>query len=512
MVPEIVLGAPGCGKTTALIGEVERELDSGTPPDRIGYVTFTRRAAEEAIQRSTAKFNLTPCQLPHFRTLHSLCFRALGLSSSDVFAGPRLREFADYARIRVTGKFSEDGSLEGYAPGDRCLHLEHLSRVRRTTLREQYDAAPDDLPWWEVERVALALRAFKAARGLLDFSDMLSEAARSLGCLPRLDVLICDECQDNSALQWVIVFLLASKARRIIVAGDDDQATFKWAGADVEQFVNLQGETRILGQSWRVPRIVQQMAQSVINVIPPGRRRTKRWAPRAEPGETRRALDLGEADLSGEWCDDVQPVLVLARNSYILADQVAPELRRAGIPYEWGERRAVPEEVLRAVVTWEHLRSGKDTSALEARSCLRLMTPGRGMERAHAGLPGVPDDARVTMDSLVLHHGLKTTALWRVALDRIVHEDAEFIVAARQRGERLLQRPRVRLSTIHAAKGGEARHVVLMREMARRTHAEMTAGATGEEDERRVWYVGITRARERLTVVEPRRAEACPWV
>jgi len=769
--PEIIIGSPGCGKTTALLAEVEKELSNGTPPDRLGLVTFTRRAAEEAVTRAASKFNLTSKQLPHFRTLHSLCFRALGLTHSDVFAGNRVREFADWAGIRITGRYAEDGDLSGHAPGDRALHLEHLARVRGVPLREQYDTASDDLPWREVERCATALSAFKRSRGLLDFTDMLSEVVRSSDCLPRLDVIICDEIQDNSRLQWLVIWKLAARARRFVVAGDDDQChppgtlilttkgqkkieclassdrviqydrrsqefrwagyevtvakhnysgwmldingtkctqdhrlwvkwirktgfvvylmkkgddvrvgwcqlfnadkafhleirrrmekadslwvlkwfeskqdasfyeqemsikyalptilfteassgntlytqkaldvffdkvrgqakwrdclsdhfrephlplldntgfsrkrstlfllhaanlipetcavpklknkriewvnarvqrqwyegtvygldapphryyvadntvvhncIFRWAGADVEGIVTMAGDERVLGQSHRVPISVQTMADGIIKAIPPGRRRQKRWAPRAEPGEIIRAADLGEVDTVGEWEGDVQPILMLTRNVYLLREQVIPELRRAGVIFSWGDRQFPDRELCEAAVTWEHLRAGKSASAARVRGCLRLMSR---VERGHKELPGVPDDEELTLEALEKNHGLRTRAIWTEALDRMPADDAAHLVAARQRGERLLHRPRVRLSTIHAAKGGEARHVVLTREMATRTHAEMTGSLQGEEDERRVFYVGVTRAREKLTVVEPKRREACPWV
>lgn len=69
---EIVLGPPGTGKTTTLLNEVEKEMRSGVPPEHIGYVTFTRKGAGEAIDRAAKKFGFEADRMPYFRTLHSL--------------------------------------------------------------------------------------------------------------------------------------------------------------------------------------------------------------------------------------------------------------------------------------------------------------------------------------------------------------------------------------------------------------------------------------------------------
>jgi superfamily I DNA/RNA helicase len=81
---ELILGPPGTGKTTTLLNIVDDYLKKKTPPDRIGFVSFTKKAVGEAVTRATTRFNLSKRQLSYFRTLHSLAFYQLGLRTSEV--------------------------------------------------------------------------------------------------------------------------------------------------------------------------------------------------------------------------------------------------------------------------------------------------------------------------------------------------------------------------------------------------------------------------------------------
>ena len=72
----IIYGPPGTGKTHTLLGHIESFLES-TPPDQIGYFTFSKNAAGEGKQRAVDKFKLSYDDLPYFQTLHSFCFNQL---------------------------------------------------------------------------------------------------------------------------------------------------------------------------------------------------------------------------------------------------------------------------------------------------------------------------------------------------------------------------------------------------------------------------------------------------
>lgn len=503
---EIILGPPGTGKTTTLLDIVDDTLKAGTAPDRIAYISFTRRAAEEAIDRACSKFKQERAGFPYFRTIHSLCYRMLGLRSSDILTGKKFNDFADWCGIRVTGRaWSDDGLLSAFETGDRILFMENLSRIRCVPLREQYDLGDDGLNWNEVDRVARALAQYKQRHGLLDYTDMLTEFMRA-GGRPTLDLLVVDESQDLSQLQWRIVRKLMERAKRTVVAGDDDQAIYRWAGADVETLIGLEGNVRVLGQSWRCPRLIQQLSNEVISNVM--HRRPKKWKARKGTGVIERESAFDRTEVGG-----TESTLVLARNQYILREQVEPELKRRGIVYELGGKSSLNMDALRAAESWEGIRNGKDISLGEAKNMYEFLSSGSGVKRGFKKLTQFGEDqsAMVNSDDLRLLGGLVMDGgkPWFDALERLPVEDMAYMRQARERGQKLRDRPSVRLSTIHSAKGAEANHVVLMSEMARRSHYEMQQSP---EDEARVWYVGVTRAREKLTVVSSQTPQVCPWI
>ena len=505
---EIILGPPGCGKTTSLLNLVEQELADGTPPDRIGFITFTKKGANEAIERATKRFKLEASQLPYFRTIHSVCYRALQVGSGDLLVGKAFFEFANHAGIRVTGRaWSDDGLLTGFEQGDRALFMENLARIRQVPLRHQYDEYNDGLNWNFVDRVSRTLAEYKMARGLMDYTDMLTQFVaedRDLG----LHKLFVDEAQDLSSLQWAVVDLLARSCNRVVVAGDDDQAIYRWAGAHVEHLITMEGNVRVLGQSYRCPPAVQKISDGVISDV--RHRRPKKW--KAKTGDAG-VVDYADS-ISKVALPDSGSVLVLARNKYVLEEQVEPVLRAEGLVYEFGSKTSIDSDMVRGIRAWSTLGRGEPITLGDARCMYKYIAANTGVKKGFKTLPtyGEDEDIPVTMTDLIQTGGLKVdpTLIWHDALDRLPKEDMSYMLAALRRGEKLKGgAARIKLSTIHSAKGGEADHVVVMKEMAGRTWDEMHLQP---DDERRCWYVAVTRARERLTVVRSDTKRECPWI
>jgi superfamily I DNA/RNA helicase len=310
---EVLYGPPGTGKTTALLRIVEEALEAGIPGNQIAYLAFTVKAAREAIERATAKFNLQASSFPHFRTIHSLAFRYLGLSSSQVLKRKHLSSICERLGYEFSGYIDlEDGQTSTALLGDRLLFIEGLAKSRRISYEEQFARTSEDCSFHEFILLTEGLAQFKQAHFLIDFNDMLERFIEVEP--PQFEVLIIDEAQDLSNLQWEAVHGLIRKAKRAYLAGDDDQAIFKWAGANPDRLVALgrEGLSRTLEQSFRVPEAVHRLGTGVITGI--SNRPAKLYRPRQAEGLVDHATQLTDLDLDrGDW-------LILARNTYLLKE------------------------------------------------------------------------------------------------------------------------------------------------------------------------------------------------
>lgn len=496
----LIAGCPGAGKTHRLLGLVEQTLAEGTPPDRIGYVTFGRAAIDDAKRRACSRFDLDRKALPYFGTLHATSLRQLGLSGDVVIGQRHLAELADFANVPISGRRAvrEDYYGSQKLPvGDRMLSIIDLARARGVALRDQYEAANDpEIDWLALERFAAAVQTFKRGTNRIDYTDMLELFVEGAPA-PLLDVLFVDEAQDLSSLQWLAVRKLATHARAVYVAGDDDQAIYRWNGAAVEQFIALPGHVEVLEQSRRCPRAVQHLAASLAGRL--SVRREKSWRARDTEGLVTWHADHANVDLSsGRW-------LVLARNRYLL-EPVLQQLRQDGLLYEVDDHWSTDPGVREAIGVWEKLRAGRSVALEDAALVFRRMRVGSNAPlapgtqgRMKRALERGPRQVVTIRDLRLL--GLTTCGPWHEAMTAIPLPVSTYLRAAEQRGEDITQSPRIEVSTIHAAKGREADNVLLLSDMAARTWVE---GQANPDDEVRVFYVGVTRARESLHVVLPR--------
>ncbi|HAT63683.1 MAG TPA: hypothetical protein DCS66_03645 [Flavobacteriaceae bacterium] len=483
----VVLGPPGTGKTTYLLNKVEEFLDAGVQPEKLGYVAFTKRAANEALTRAVDKFGYEPKDFLYFRTLHSLCYHWLGLTRSDVMARSNLREFSKTIGERINSAWDGENLMALSSKGDTMLFLENMARNRCIGVREQWNGADSNISWLHFDWFVKNYSRYKVSNFLTDYTDMLELFLDSKGA-PNLEVLIVDEAQDLSALQWKCVEKLAENVKHVYVAGDDDQAIYRWAGADVDYFINLKGKNTYLNQSYRVPRKVHDIALGVVKRI--GNRKEKVWQPKTEEGSVNYHNSFEHVDIStGDW-------LFLARNNYLL-NAVEDHLKINGRVYQKGNKLSVSENLITAIKDWEALRKGASIEAGRIRKVYRYMKVGKGVKRGYKTLKTVRDDLNLNLKQLKADHGLLVDCIWHECFDLIGNTQREYVISCLRHGEKLLS-SKIRLNTIHAAKGGECENVVLLTDLANKTWEELYRNP---DNECRAFYVGITRTMDNLHII-----------
>ena len=455
---KLILGGPGCGKTTRLLSIMEHYLSIGVPPERIAFVSFTRAAVHEAKGRASERFDLPLARLPYFRTLHSLAYHLLEIEPEELMTAD------DYGKIGAALGMEFAGQVGGgqwasgnLRDGDRVLFLWSLARARGVSLREQFNVGGHHIPWPVVQHTAATVDKYKNDLELRDYQDLIEDCRQQLD----VDVAIVDECQDLTTSQWNMVDRVLARVPRVYYAGDDDQAIYQWTGADVDRFLNLDAEREVLPKSHRLPEAIWAHANAQAERI--GRRYAKRWTYATKGGSVSHEPSLAAVDLSpeGSW-------LVLARNHYLL-EYAERDMRARGILYEG----AVKDQHVLGIQGWEKTRVGKELTEAQDRAMRALLPP--------SGAPSLE-------------------VPWMEALTQIPGSDRAYYRAIKRAGGRVTAPPRVRLATIHQVKGAEADHVVLFTDMAKRTYDDYAAMPHAEH---RVWYVALTRARCSLHIVQP---------
>ena len=493
----IILGPPGTGKTTRLLTLVEEFLEKGVAPDRIGYFSFTKQAALEAISRAAIRFKLSEKDLPYFRTLHSLAYLQLGFNKSNVMKYKHYEDVSDWLKIGgfVEIMKSTDGPFVDFGYGDKFLEIINIARICQVPLREVYNnsSVPLRTDWSRVDYVDRGLKQYKNNNTVYDYTDML-EMFVQRNVAPPLEAVFIDEVQDFSPLQWKMVHQIAAKAKHVYIAGDDDQAIYRWAGADVDYFIRLGGNVEVLGQSYRIPASHHAISQKVINRIPS--RRQKEFKPRDEEGTVQWYRHSEEVNLSeGSW-------MLLSRTRRG-ANQIEQEVRQRGMLYTYNASRSIEAEVIEAVKNWNDLREGKYLFAPDVRLVYKYMALNREVAHGHKTLPHVEDSTRLSIRELTTDHGLLHTRPWEESMEKIPEEDRRYLRSCIKNGDDMKAKPRITISTIHGSKGGEADNVLLLTDCVKHNYSLWKRKPYEEDDEARVFYVGLTRAKKSLHLIHP---------
>ncbi len=591
--PLLVLAGAGSGKTRVLTYRIAHLIrERGIAPAQILAVTFTNKAAGEMRARLGQLLGEPAARRLWMGTFHAMCSRMLRLSGAPAGVDPRFVIYDEDDQRTLVREIIRDLDVDErqFPPG---AVLAAISRAKNELI--DHVAFASRAETFREEVIGRLYAAYERRLGecrALDFDDLL---VRTVGLFrdhpsalaqyqDRFRHILVDEYQDTNHAQFVLLSLLARRSRNLCAVGDDDQAIYRWRGADVRNILEFERdypEARIIAleQNYRSTQRILQVAAAVIRHNPHRHSKTL-WTdnPEGDAVALYEAYDgYEEARYAGEQirahtAGGGRPgdVAILYRTN-AQSRQFEEMFLRLGIPYQivggvrFYERAEIKdilaylrlactpldEASLRRVLNVPRRGIGDTTlRRLEARAraegislweTLRRPAEGagpavrRGIDE-FTGIVGALTAAATTGPAEeVLRQAIDLTGYRRMleaegtddAYARV--ENLEELVAVAQEVEEtagdasldaFLQHlalqsdvdtyedraDRVTLMTLHSAKGLEFPIVVLAGlEEGLFPHLRALEQDADLEEERRLCYVGMTRARSRLLLTYARQ-------
>ena len=281
--PVLIVAGAGTGKTRTLVYRVAYLIETGTPPEQILLLTFTRRAAKEMLGRAASLLD-GRCERVRGGTFHAFCLQILR----------RYAKAIGYPTNFTILDAVDASDVIDVLRTERGLHQSKKRFPKRRTLQKIYssaanrgldlaDALEETYPQFlihldEIEDLGRAFADYKRQHGLMDYDDLLArtvellegdEATRKKVAGACRYVLV-DEYQDTNHLQARLVELFASVHGNVTAVGDDAQSIYRFRGADVGNilaFPDTFPGTRIfkLEQNYRSVQPILDLANRVLD-------------------------------------------------------------------------------------------------------------------------------------------------------------------------------------------------------------------------------------------------------
>ncbi len=562
--PLLVLAGAGTGKTRVLVHRLAWLLDQGVPPDEILLLTYTRRAAQEMLRRVTplAGQSISKIECGTFHAVASRILRKygwhLGIKSNFVVISSGDAE-------NIIKQVRPLFPVRGLQPDARQI-LSVLSASVNKSIPPATAAVEKNQHFFEFSdyfnETAQLYAEYKAAYNYLDYDDLLLGWLRLLAAgkiSGQYQHVLVDEYQDVNYLQADIVRLLVADHGNVTAVGDEAQGIYSFRGAEISNILNFEqtfpGAAVIrLEQNYRSKQPVLDFANAVIDkrlfTTLPGRRLPVVYAAPDELTEAKFVSALIRELLASGIPPAEIAVLAAA------ADTLKPlELELNGIPYEkrgglkftdtlhvrkflaYFRVLAYPRDVLAWSDILQHIdKVGPKTAANVIEFLLRHDDPLDALKLYHpspAWLAGHFDLVRLIREcssrrpaeifELVMayyepllrrrhpDHAEQRRILddlyrlwpWAVSSssvrafveDMLLEPEPPEASSSAQSGS-------VILSTVHSAKGLEFKAVFVVGLVETRFPRSCSTVAQLEE-QRRLFYVAVTRAREQLFLTWP---------
>ena len=540
--PLRILAGAGSGKTRVLTHRIAYRAEVGTlDPNRVLAVTFTRKAAGELRER-LGRLGLRSGV--HAGTFHSIAYAQLRQRWEE--RGIRPPELLERKVGFVARLMSSRG---GTAPLDVVAEIEWAAA--RRVGPEQYEAAAalarrrPPLDPGKVAEIYDRFMTEKRRRRLVDFDDLLRLAVRDLAADPvyaaarhwRFRHLFVDEFQDVNPLQHALLEAWSGPESDLCAVGDPNQAIYAWNGADSRYLIDFEtyfpGSTTVtLEDNYRSTPEILTVANAVLDS---GRSVPIRLRPHRPSGPVPSVTDHPDASaeaaaIARKVRDLHSPGTSWSRQAVLVrtnaqATLISEAFTRAAIPHRvrgGGDLLEQPE--VRQAVSGLRRASSLQMALGDLEEQVRRATPDQDGSDDDAP-EGAPAQARAEAEAAATEAAPPTDReMRRSAEEQLTQERAanlaELVRLGREylaidpdggipgflgwmtsalRGEDRSAGDAVELVTFHAAKGLEwpIVHLAGLEEGFVPIHHAKESDDDVDE-ERRLLYVALTRAREEL--------------
>ncbi len=546
--PVLVISGPGSGKTRALTHRIAYLIASGIPARNILAVTFTNKAAGEIKERVHTLLKGNKHAGVSIGTFHSIGVRILRAHANKVgyTDGFTILDSSDQQALMRRIIVESGIDPKRYTPGAMLARIQKLKTELISS--HQYDGKG-----FTEKIIARLYRAYQTQlknMNAMDFGDLIMLTVRLFRDNP--DVLaryqdlwryiLVDEYQDTSHDQYTLIGMLAAAHGNLFCIGDDAQSIYQFRQADIRNILNFQrdwpkGTVILLEQNYRSTKTILAAAQAIIT-------NNKAQIPKELWTENGEGKTIAITETVNERHEAQHIIATLKK--YPLSDcailyrthaqsrAIEEQLVRAAIPYRivggirFYERREVKDMLAYVRV----VNNPADVISME-----RIEKIGkRALKTFRAKLASLQREAQQKTPSALLKSILKTTeyeSYLRTRKDLLesVEERIENVrelltvakkydahglaglgmfleeVALIQDTDQLAEHERaVTLMTIHAAKGLEFPVVFLCGMEEGLFPHNRTLWAPHElEEERRLCYVAVTRAKEQLHITLAKR-------
>ena len=561
-----ILGGPGCGKTTKILDILADYIKAGVNLDEVLLIGFAKATAEELRARVIKNSLLTEKQAESIKTIHKFCLDHIGkhdILNSSVKKDFKKRMASDPDTWVMLDDEKYDRNDEEPAQWtqkeDRKLavYYDIINKAHHSIGFDKRNKYKDDLNkilsyfresvqdnFKNVHTAQLTyfytnLKKFKSQTGVIDFDDMLLKALYPTVEFPSYKLVLVDEVQDLSKLEWQVISKIAQKTEELFLVGDDDQAIYAWKGSDVKIFqkwpCKKENVTR-LETSYRLPGKIYDFALSIRNDIRYRLGNEFTCQKRIDPN----IKDEGHI----AYINGLDEIENLNENSQIIFCARARSLLR---PYAdflkkdnliWLEKSqgmddrgkfksSFPSNCQEVIESWNTLQEGYSIKGTDYIKMVKQIDIKFISERKKTAL-SKKDTAPVELyeaDKMFSYEELKNKFYLNAPLEKMWHEIFYFDTTRIQSATKpkAIFRDRedfndylkgcweknknltteITLSTIHGVKGMEAEKVVLAVEWGFSLKAYKMGNQKDEDDELRVCYVGVTRAKKELYLFEP---------